>query len=85
MRIVRCILAGVTLLSLSTTVLACPECRAKVEGGVYDKNFIANLFILLSPILILTAIGIGLYYTDEITKKLSGKISKWQTKENAVR
>lgn len=85
MRIEKGIFAGIALLALSTTVSACPECRAKVESGIYNQDFTINFFVVLLPVLILMAMGFGLYYADEITGKIKGEITKWQRKENAVR
>ncbi|MDQ3012751.1 MAG: hypothetical protein M3X11_18840 [Acidobacteriota bacterium] len=84
-RILRGIIDGIILLAFTTTVSACPECRAQVRGDVYNQDFSGNLFIMLLPILVLVAIGIGLYYADEITERIKEGISKWQTKEDVAR
>lgn len=85
MRVGKGVFAGIILLVLSAPVLACPECRAKVEGGIYTQDFAANLFVVLLPIVILTAVGGGLYYAAEIAEKVRGASSKWERKRNAAR
>lgn len=83
--ILRGVLVGIILQALAATASACPECRARVKGGVYDHDFSVNLFALLLPVLVLVAMGVGLYFADEIAKKVKERRSKWQTKEPAVR
>lgn len=48
------------------TVAACPQCRPRVEAGVYNQDFGANLLILLLPLAVLLAIGIASYYVDAL-------------------
>jgi len=70
MRTEKYIFAIIILLALTATVSACPECRAKVEVGLYNQDFSANLFIILLPILILTATGTGIYYAVDVIDKI---------------
>lgn len=78
-------LAGIMLPVLNATASACPECRAKVESGIYNQDFSINLFVILLPILILTAAGIALYYADELAKTTKEEPSKWQPKRFVAR
>ena len=78
-RFVRSIAAICILLASTATGSACPECRAQVRAGIYNQDFLANLFILLLPVLILSAIGVSLYYADEITERLKGRTINWRT------
>ncbi len=84
-RMARGIVTGVILLTFTTVVSGCPECRIEVERGVYDEDFSSNLFIMLLPIIVLVSIGIGLYHADEITERVRSEINQWQTKRGAVR
>ena len=47
---------------------------AKVKSEIYDGNFLVNLLMMLLPIVIITAMGFGLYHADKILKKLRGGI-----------
>lgn len=84
--VLRATLCGIILVSgsFSITASACPECRASVQGGIYNQDFLANLFVILLPILVLTAIGVGFYYADELAERVKEGISKWLTKEDAA-
>lgn len=75
----------VTVMFPASAMGSCPECRAQVNAGVYNQDFSANLFILLLPVLILVAIGVSLYYKDEMTDGIKGAIIKWRTKAHATR
>ncbi len=61
-------------LIFSSAVSACPLCRAQVESEIYNRNFLNNFFIMLLPIIIITAIGFGLYHADKISERLKGRI-----------
>jgi hypothetical protein len=58
----------------SGAVSACPLCRAQIESGIYDQNFFDNFFMMLLPLIIITAIGSGLYHADKISDRLRGRI-----------
>ena len=73
------------LVSFNLTALACAECRARVKDGIFDQSFWANLTVVLLPIVVIAAIGIGLYFTNEIRDKLKMGASKWQTNDDAAR
>lgn len=62
------------LLFFKLTVAACPWCRAQVKDGVYNEDFFRNFFMLLLPLLLLAAIGFGLYHADKITELFRRKI-----------
>lgn len=53
---------------------ACPLCRAQVESGIYDQNFFDNLLMIVLPIVVITAIGLGLYHGDKILDRLAGRV-----------
>jgi len=73
------------LVSFNLTALACAECRARVKDGIFDQNFFANLVVVLLPIVVIAAIGIGLYFTNEIRDKLKKGANRWQTNDDVVR
>lgn len=75
----------VLLMTFSITASACPECRAQVKSGIYDGSFGTNLFVILLPIIVIVAVGIGSYYADEITDKIRKAASRWQTTDDAAR
>lgn len=56
----------------NATAAACPQCRPRVAAGVYNQDFGSNLLVLLLPLAVLFAIGIGTYYVDALNAK-SGK------------
>jgi hypothetical protein len=79
-RIIRAAIAATIICGgFSVTVSACPECRARVQSGIYNQDFSANLLAILLPILILTTGGIGLYFADPITEMIKREMTKWQT------
>lgn len=84
-RISKGIFFGVLFQALTATVSACPECRARVGGGIYNQDFLLNLFALMLPVIVVVASGVGLYFADEITERLKEQVSEWRTKEPAVR
>ena len=73
------------LVSFNLTTLACAECRARVKNGIFDQSFWSNLAVVLLPIVVIAAIGIGLYFTNEITDKLKKGVSRWLTNDDVVR
>jgi len=73
-------LAGLLLfLSAAPTSWACPECRVQVNSGIYSQNFTSTLIVMVLPIIVLSLVGVGIYYANEIKAKLKGRVSKWQT------
>ncbi|HEX8355313.1 MAG TPA: hypothetical protein VF611_20575 [Pyrinomonadaceae bacterium] len=84
-RTLRGVFVGIIFQALTATVSACPECRAKVEGGIYNQNFLSNLLFMLLPVLVITVTGVGLYHADAIAKRIKEEVGRWQTKETAVR
>lgn len=66
--------AGFVLLLFNSAVSACPWCRAQVRNGVYNEDFFVTFFMLLLPLVILTAIGFGLYHADKIVHKFKREI-----------
>lgn len=70
-RIWKIVVAQVVLLMiLSVTALACHECRVQVKNGIYDESFAANFVVMLLPVVVILAFGIGLYYANDIADKI---------------
>lgn len=72
--LVKCIAVSLIMPILffnNTMVLACPQCRPMVEASVYNQDFAANIFVLILPLAVLFAIGIGIHYLDAITTRLA--------------
>ena len=63
----KSIIAAFVILAFNITVSACPWCRMQVKDGVYNEDFFGNLFVLLLPVVILAALGFGLYHADKIS------------------
>lgn len=64
---------------------ACPECRARVNSGVYGADFPLLLFVMLLPVVVLALVGVGVYYADDIRGGLKARAVKWQTAQSARR
>jgi hypothetical protein len=45
---------------------ACPWCRPRVQAGIYTPAYTANLLLVLLPVAVLLAVGIGLFYWDKL-------------------
>ncbi len=72
--ILKGIVTAFVTLSFTTTVLACPWCRAQVRSDIYNQDFINYLFVIILPIVVITAIGFGVYHADKISNRIRGKI-----------
>ena len=59
----------IPLITLTENLSACPRCRAQAAAGIYNADFGLNFFFMLLPILILAALGFGLYYVDDLLGK----------------
>ena len=85
-RIWKTVITPIALLVIFTlTASACPECRAQVKSGIYNQSFGFNLFIILLPMVVIVAVGIGLYYADKITDKIKKGVIRWQTTDDVAR
>jgi hypothetical protein len=54
-------LMGLFLLG-PTVGFACPVCRPKVKAAIYNAHYADTLGLLLLPIAVLLAVGLGLYW-----------------------
>jgi hypothetical protein len=70
MKFATVLLVTSTLALNSTALLACPQCRPTVASGVYNREFAANLSVLLLPIAVLFVVGIAIHFSDAIVTTL---------------
>jgi hypothetical protein len=63
MKLLFYLLGGGLLPSLAT---ACPWCRPRVQAGIYTPAYSANLLLVLLPVALLLALGMGLFYWDKL-------------------
>lgn len=56
------------LCSLGTMPLAwaCPWCRPRVRAGIYTPAYPTNVLLVLLPVAILLALGVGVFYWDKL-------------------
>jgi len=71
---VKVVFAFAAVLTFAGDAVACPWCRVAVNNGIYDGDFLTNLFTLLLPVLLLAAAGIGYYHADKIANRFKGGI-----------
>ena len=45
---------------------ACAWCRPRVRAGIYTPTYPANLLVVLLPVAVLLALGVGLFYWDNL-------------------
>ena len=45
---------------------ACPWCRPRVQAGIYTPAYTANVLLVLLPVAVLLALGIGLFYWNKL-------------------
>lgn len=45
---------------------ACAWCRPRVQAGIYNAAYTANLALVLLPVAVLLALGVGLFYWDRL-------------------
>ncbi|GAA4359401.1 hypothetical protein GCM10023185_25970 [Hymenobacter saemangeumensis] len=55
------------LLLPGSAALACTVCRPRVEAGIHNADYAANLALLLLPVGLLLGLGLGLFYWDKLT------------------
>jgi hypothetical protein len=51
---------------LPAVALACSICRPKVQAAIHNADYSVNVLMLLLPLALLLAVGVGLYYADAI-------------------
>jgi hypothetical protein len=63
--LITCFLAGLFGL-LPAMASACAICRPKVQAAIHNADYSVNAVLLLLPVVLLLALGVGLYYADVI-------------------
>lgn len=58
------------LLLSSPAAWACAWCRPRVQAGIHDAAYTANLLLVLLPVAVLLALGVGLFYWDQLRLRL---------------
>lgn len=51
---------------LPSLAAACTWCRPRVQASIYTPAYSANLGLVLLPIAVLLALGVGLFYWDKL-------------------
>jgi hypothetical protein len=51
---------------LPAVASACSICRPKVQAAIHNADYSVNVLMLLLPLALLLAVGVGLYYADAI-------------------
>lgn len=56
------------LCSLGTMPLAwtCPWCRPRVRAGIYTPAYPTNVLLVLLPVALVLALGVGVFYWDKL-------------------
>ena len=68
------IIVAVVFLADALSVAACDWCRIEAKKSVYAGDFVSNLLLLLLPVAVLSAIGVSVYFKDDIAEN----IRKWK-------
>jgi len=71
-RLIRGLAVPAIILGAVRPAWPCPGCRAQVESRVYGEAFTTTLLVVLLPLALLALVGAGLYYADEIRRRLKG-------------
>jgi hypothetical protein len=45
---------------------ACPWCRPRVHAGIYTPAYTTNALLVLLPVAVLLALGVGVFYWDKL-------------------
>lgn len=45
---------------------ACAVCRPKVQAAIHNADYSVNVALLLLPVALLLAVGVGLYYAEAL-------------------
>ena len=50
----------------SPAIWACAVCRPRVQAGIHNEAYSANLLLVLLPVALLLAGGVGLFFAAEV-------------------
>lgn len=65
------LLTGGLLLLTGPAAWACRVCRPKVEAGIHTPAYSANLLLVLLPVALLVAVGVGLFYSAQLQRRFT--------------
>lgn len=54
------------LLATATLAQACPVCRPKVQAAIFGPHYLGTALLVLLPVLLLAAAGLGLYFSPRL-------------------
>jgi hypothetical protein len=57
------------LLLAGPVACACPVCRPRVQAGIYDLAYTANLGLVLLPVALLLLGGLGLFFAADLRRR----------------
>lgn len=59
----------ISFAAFSSSVMACPLCRAEVRSNIYDNHFTGNFLAMVLPLCVVALIGAGLFHADKFETK----------------
>jgi hypothetical protein len=62
----KALLTLLFLLLTSPATWACAVCRPRVQAGIHNEAYTANLLLVLLPVALLLAGGLGLFFAADI-------------------
>jgi len=54
------------LLLAGPAARACTVCRPKVEAGIHNAAYSANLLLVLLPVALVLALGLAVFFVDSV-------------------
>ena len=54
------------LLLTSSAIWACTVCRPRVQAGIHNEAYAANLLLVLLPVALLLLGGVGVFFAADI-------------------
>ncbi|WP_046244158.1 hypothetical protein [Hymenobacter terrenus] len=59
------------LLLTSPAAWACTVCRPRVQAGIHNDAYTANLLLILLPVAVLLLAGLGLFFAADIRHRFT--------------
>ena len=51
--------------------LGCPVCRPRVAAGIHNAAYAHHLLLVLLPVALLLALGLGLFHWDKLAARVA--------------
>jgi hypothetical protein len=67
----RLLLAVAAWLLALLPAAACTVCRPRVQAGIHNEAYAANLLLVLLPVALLLALGLGLFWAPAWQRRSS--------------